>query len=84
MEQGNGGQLLVGTMGGMSLFTFSAGTSTVYCPITKGPGRGCCSERKSGAGSTMLGPVNEAGETEKLPGWTLGKIYNQLVKAQQI
>jgi len=84
MEQGNGGRLLVGTMGGMGLFAFSAGTSTVHCPITKSPGRGCCSERKSGAGNTVLGPVNEAGETAKLPGQTLGKIYNQLVKAQQI
>ena len=84
MEQGNGSRLLVGTMGGMSLFVFGAGTSTVHCPITKGPGHSCCSERKSGAESTMLGPVNEAGETAKLPGQTLGKIYNQLVKAQQI
>ena len=84
MEQRNGGWLLVGTMGGMSLLAFSAGTSTVHCSITKGPGRGCYSERKSGAGSTVLGPVNEAGETAKLLSQTLGKIYNQLVKAQQI
>jgi len=82
MEQGNGGRLLMGTVGGMGILAFSAGASTVHCPITKGPGRGCYSERKSGVGSTVLGPVNEAGETAKLSGRTLGKIYNQLVKAQ--
>ena len=84
IEQENSGQLLMGTVGGIGLFAFGAGTSTIHCSITKGLGHGCCSKRKSGAGSTVLGPVNEVGETAKLPGRTLGKIYNQLVKAQQI
>jgi len=76
MEQGNGGWLLMGTVGRISLFAFGTGTSTVHCSITKGLGRGCCSERKSGVGSIVLGPVNKAGEAAKLPGRTLGKIYN--------
>ena len=84
MEQENDGRLLMGTVGGMGILAFSAGASTIHCPIRKGLGHGCCSERKSGTGSTVLGPINEAGETAKLPGQTLGKIYNQLVKAQQI
>jgi len=32
----------------------------------------------------MLGLVNEVGETTKLSGQTLGKIYNQLINNQEI
>jgi len=60
----------------MGLLALSAGMSAVQGPITKGTGCGCCSERESRAGSTVLGPINEAREAAKLPGRTLGKIYN--------
>ena len=66
----------MGTVGRMGLLALGAGASAVQGPITEGTGHSCCSERESRAGSTVLGPVNEAGEAVKLPSRTLGKIYN--------
>jgi len=66
----------MGTVGGMGLFALGAGASAIQGPIIEGTGHSCCSERESRAESTVLGPVNEAGEAAKLPSWTLGKIYN--------
>ena len=66
----------MGTVGGMGLLVFSAGVSTVQGPITKGTGYGCCRKRKLRVESTMFGPINEAGETAKLSGWTLENIYD--------
>jgi len=66
----------MGTVGRIGLLALSAGTSAIQGPIMKGTGRSCCSERESRVGSTVLRPVNKAGETAKLPGQTLGKIYN--------
>jgi len=60
----------------MGLLALSTGASAIQCPITKGPGRSCCSKRKPGAESAMFGPIDEVGETAKLSGRTLGKIYD--------
>jgi len=66
----------MGTVGGMGLLALGAGASAIQGPIMKGIGCSCCSERESRAESTVLGPVNKAGEAAKLPSRTLGKIYN--------
>jgi len=71
-------------MGGMSLLTHSAGASAIQCPIAKGLGHGGCSKRKTRVGSAMLRFIDKAGETTKLPSWTLGKIYDQLINNQKI
>jgi len=64
----------VGTVGRVGLLALSAGASAIQCPVMKGPSCSDCSKRKTRAGSAMLGPIDEAGETTKLLGQTLGKI----------
>jgi len=61
-------------MGRMCFLAPGAGAGTIQCPVMKGPGYDCCSERQLRAGSTMLGPVNKTGEAVELSSWTLGKI----------
>jgi len=74
----------MGTVDRMGLLVLSTRASAIQHPMTKGTDHGGCSKRKPRMGSAMLGPVDEAGETTKLPGRTLGKIYDQLIKNQHI
>ena len=68
----------------MGLLALSTGVSAVQRPIAKGTGHGCCSKKKLRMGSAMFRPIDEARETAKLSGQTLGKIYDQLIKNQHI
>ena len=71
-------------MDGISLLILSVEASAIQCPVAKGLDHGSCSKRKTRVGSAMLRPIDKAGETMKLPSWTLGKIYDQLINNQKI